>query len=51
MTKSEQLWYIDNFLIDNLNREELRKLVAQLLKDETLLRNFRLHTAMKGAFV
>lgn len=51
MTNSEKLRYIDDFIFDNLNEEELRDLVYQLLQDESLLRSFRLYTSMKGAFV
>jgi len=51
MKKSEQLKYIDEFIFDRLDKEELRYLVYQLLEDESLLRNFRLYTSMKGAFV
>ena len=51
MEKSNQLDYIDKFLDGNLEKEELRKLVYHLVKDEGLIRNFRLHTSMKGAFV
>ncbi len=51
MNKSDQLTCIDNFLIDNMDKVELRILVYQLLHDENLLRNFRLYVSMKGAFV
>lgn len=51
MKKKDQLSYIDDFLVDKMSKRELRMLVFQLLKDETLLRNFRLYTAMKGAFL
>jgi len=51
MTKTEQFRCIDNFLVDNLNREELRKLVFDLISDENLLRNFRLYTTLNGAFL
>ncbi len=51
MKKSDQLTCIDNFLIDKMDKDELRMLVHQLLHDENLLKNFRLYTSMKGAFV
>ncbi len=51
MEKSDQLDYIDRFLDGSLEKEELKKLVYHLVKDESLIRNFRLHTSMKGAFV
>jgi len=51
MKKSEQLRYIDEFIFDELDKEELRQLVYQLLQDESLLRSFRLYASMKGAFV
>ncbi|MCK5078817.1 MAG: hypothetical protein KAR09_02670 [Bacteroidales bacterium] len=51
MEKSDQLDFIDRFLNGSLEKEELRKLVYHLVKDEGLIRNFRLHTSMKGAFV
>ena len=51
MEKLDQLQYIDRFLYDNLNKEELRALVYELLKDESLFRSFRLYSSMKGAFV
>lgn len=51
MEKLDQLKYIDRFLYDNLSKDELRTLIYKLLKDESLFRSFRLHTAMKGAFV
>ena len=51
MTNSEKLNYIDDFIFDKLNEEQLRDLVYQLLQDESLLRSFRLYTSMKGAFV
>jgi heme oxygenase len=51
MKKQDQLQYIDNFLEGNLEKKELRKLVYDLIHDESLIRNFRVHTSMKGAFV
>ena len=51
MDKSDQFRYIDNFLDGNMDKKELRKLVSELLHDERLLRNFRLHTSMKGMFL
>ena len=51
MKKSDQLKYIDRFLDGNMDKKELRKLVGQLLHDESLLRNFRLHASMKGIFL
>ena len=51
MKKQDELKYIDEFLDGNMDKKELRKLVGRLLHDETLLRNFRLHTSMKGIFL
>ncbi len=51
MKKSDQLKYVDQFLDGKMNKAELRKLVSHLLHDEGLLRNFRLHTSMKGIFL
>ena len=51
MKKSEQLKYIDRFLDGKMEKRELRKLVRQLLHDERLLRNFRVHASMKGIFL
>jgi hypothetical protein len=34
-----------------MDKKELRKLVGRLLHDENLIRNFRLHTSMKGIFL
>ena len=51
MEKMDQLNYIDEFIYDNLSKEELRVLVYELLTDESLFRSFRLYTSMKGAFV
>ena len=42
MTKLEQLKYIDNFIDDKLDKEELRILVYDLINDESLRRSFRL---------
>ena len=51
MKKSEQLKYIDRFLDGKMEKKEIRRLISDLLHDETLLRNFRLHTSMKGIFL
>lgn len=51
MKKSEQLQYIDRFLDGEMDKPELRKLVGQLLHDERLLRNFRVHASLKGIFL
>jgi hypothetical protein len=51
MKKTEQLKYIDQFLVDQLDKEGLRDLICHLIQDESLKRNFRLCTSMKGAFV
>jgi hypothetical protein len=42
MTKTEQLKCIDNFVYDNMDKDELRNLVFDLLEDESLLRSFKL---------
>lgn len=51
MNKRDQLDYIDRFLYDDLCKEELRELIYELLNDESLFRNFRLYSELKGAFV
>ena len=45
MTKIEQLKCIDNFIGDNMDKEELRTLVMELISDESLIRSFRLFSA------
>ncbi len=45
MDKIEQLKCIDNFIYDNMDKEELRDLVYHLIKDESLVRSFRLFSA------
>jgi hypothetical protein len=51
MDKIDQLKFIDEFLYDNLSKDELRALVSELLTDKSLFRSFRLYASMKGAFV
>ena len=42
MTKFEQLHYIDNYIDDNLSKDELRMLVYDLISDESLRRSFKM---------
>ncbi|MEN8224793.1 MAG: hypothetical protein ABFS05_05475 [Bacteroidota bacterium] len=42
MNKFEQLEYIDNYIADNMSKEELRALVYDLINDESLIRSFRM---------
>jgi len=51
MKKTEQLNYIDRFLDGKMDKKELRRLVGQLLHDEKLMRNFRVHASLKGIFL
>jgi len=51
MKKTEQLKHIDRFLDGQMDKKELRKLVGQMLHDEKLIRNFRVHASMKGIFL
>lgn len=44
MEKLEQLRYIDNFILDSLDKNELRNLVYQLLEDDSLRRSFKMFT-------
>ncbi len=44
MEKLEQLRYIDNFIFDSLDKNELRNLVYELLEDDSLRRSFKLFT-------
>lgn len=51
MKITDQWKYIDRFLDGQMDKKELRKLVGQLLHDEKMLRNFRIHASMKGIFL
>lgn len=42
MTKIEQLKYIDAYIDDDLSKDELRKLVYELISDESLRRSFKM---------
>jgi hypothetical protein len=42
MTKIEQLQYIENYIGDNLSKDELRELVYRLISDESLRRSFKM---------
>lgn len=42
MDKLEQLKCIDSFIYDNMDKEELRALVYDLINDESLRRSFKL---------
>ena len=42
MTKIEQLHYIDKYIGDDLNKDELRMLVYDLINDESLRRSFKM---------
>jgi len=44
MEKLEQLRYIDSFIFDSLDKNELRNLVYELLEDDSLRRSFKLFT-------
>ena len=44
MAKLEQLRYIDNFILDSLDKNELRNLIYDLLEDDSLRRSFQLFT-------
>ncbi len=46
MTKIEQLRYIDRYIDDNMSKEELRKLVYELITDDSLMRSFRLFSQL-----
>jgi len=48
MKKTEHLNSIDSFLNGGMDKKELRKLISRLLHDETLIRNFRAHTSIRG---
>jgi len=42
MNKFEQLECIEDYISDNMNKEELRVLIYNLIKDDSLIRSFRL---------
>ncbi|MEE4256091.1 MAG: hypothetical protein V2I47_03555 [Bacteroidales bacterium] len=46
MTKIEQLKYIDAYIDDSLSKEELRKLVYELISDESLRRSFKMFSQL-----
>ncbi|MDT8394560.1 MAG: hypothetical protein RQ761_12005 [Bacteroidales bacterium] len=46
MTKIEQLRTIDNYIDDKMSKDELRELVCELINDESLVRSFRLFSAV-----
>lgn len=46
MTKIEQLKTIDNYIDDKMSKDELRELVYDLINDESLVRSFRLFSAV-----
>ena len=46
MTKIEQLETIDNYIDDKMSKDELRQLVCELINDESLVRSFRLFSAV-----
>lgn len=48
MKKTENFKYINGFLDGGMDKKELRKLIRRLVHDETLIRNFRAHTSIKG---
>jgi hypothetical protein len=48
MKKTEHLKDIESFLDGGMSKKELRKLIRRLVHDETLIRNFRAHTSIKG---
>jgi hypothetical protein len=42
MTKIEQLNYIDKYIDNNLNENELRELVYELINNDSLRRSFKM---------
>lgn len=46
MTKIEQLKTIDSYIDDKMSKDELRQLVCELINDESLVRSFRLFSAV-----
>ena len=46
MTKIEQLRCIDNYIDDNMSKEELRELIYELISNESLIRSFRMFSSV-----
>jgi hypothetical protein len=42
MTKIDHLSYIDKYIDDNLSEDELRKLVYELITNDSLRRSFKM---------
>lgn len=47
MNKIEQLECIDNYISDKMSKDELRALVYEMIKDESLIRSFRMFSTVE----
>ena len=46
MNKIEQLECIDNYISDKMSKEELRELVYEMINDDSLIRSFKMFSAV-----